>query len=186
MEVPPELHTSRLLLRPFRGDDIDDVLAYATDAEWSRFLAVPDPYTRRSAEEFVATAILADPANHPMWAIVHEGRVSGGINFTRESGHGDEHTAEMGYSLARPLWGRGLMTEAATAVIAYGFESLELVRIHAYADVRNEASWRVMEKLGMKREGLLRSHRMVRDQHVDDVLYAILPEEWSPPVQANS
>ena len=178
MEGPPELRTDRLLLRPFRSDDVEGVLAYASDSEWNRYLGLPEPYTRRSAEEFIASAILADRETHPMWAIEHEGRVSGGINLTV---HGLAR-AELGYSLARPLWGRGLTTEAARAVITYGFESLGLVRIQAYADICNEASWRAMEKLGMQREGVLRSNRLVRGARVDDVLYAVLREEWTPPV----
>ena len=177
MEDLPELRTKRLLLRAYRGGDVDDVLAYATDPEWARYLPVPDPYTRRSGEEFVASAILADPDTSPMWAIVHEGRVSGGIDL-RVRSHG---VAEMGYSIARPLWGQGLTTEAATAVIAHGFEQLGLDRIYAYAAINNEASWRVMEKLSMQREGALRHHRKLRGEYLDDVLYAILREEWSPP-----
>lgn len=177
MEGPPRLRTRRLLLRPFSSDDVDDVLAYASDAGWNRYLGLPEPYTRRSAEQFVATAILADAETHPMWAIVHEGRVSGGINLTVRGRGG----AEMGYSIARPLWGRGLTTEAVRAVLAYGFEGLALARIQAFADTRNEASWRVMEKGGMTREGVMRRNRLVRGQRVDDVLYAILREEWTPP-----
>ena len=177
MEDLPVLRTPRLLLRPYRSDDVDDVLAYATDPEWNRYLGVPEPYTRRSAEEFVARCILVDGETRFEWAIVHEGRVSGGISL-RVYGSG---SAEMGYSIARPLWGRGLTTEAATAVIAHGFEKLGLARIQAAADIRNEGSWRVMEKLGMEREGVMRSNRLVRDTRVDDVFYAILREGWSPP-----
>ena len=172
-----ELHTERLLLRPYRLDDVGDVLDYATDPEWARFLDVPDPYVRRSAEDFIATAIVAERATNAMWAIVHEGKVCGGIALTVH----DPGSAEVGYSIARPLWGQGLTTEAAQAVIAYGFEELALTRIHAYADVRNAASWRVMEKLGMQREGLLRSNHLIHDERTDDVIYAILREEWSPP-----
>ena len=177
MEAPPELRTPRLLLRPFRSDDVDDVLGYAGDAEWGRYLPLPEPYTRSSAERFVAGAILADPETRPTWAIVHEGRVSGGIHLTVRS----PGRAELGYSIARSLWGRGLTTEAAAAVTSHGFESLELVRIFAMADVRNTASWRVMEKLGMQREGVLRRHAVFRGEHVDHVLYAVLADEWSPP-----
>ena len=60
MEDLPVLRTPRLLLRPYRSDDVDDVLAYATDPEWGRYLPLPDPYIRRSAEEFVARYILVD------------------------------------------------------------------------------------------------------------------------------
>ena len=172
MDRPPELRTARLLLRPFQSDDVDDVFAYASDPEWGRHLPVPRPYTRHSAEEFVAGALRTDPGLRLEWAIVHEGRVSGAIELRlsddreRLSGPG---SAEIGYSIARGLWGRGLTTEAASAVVAYGFGKLGLARIWACADVRNVASWRVMEKLGMRREGVLRS-RVLRER-VDDVLY---------------
>ena len=153
------------------------MFAYASNAEWARYLDVPQPYTWRNAEEHIAQTILADPAKNPTWAIVHEGRVSGGINLTFDA----FGAAEMGYSITRPLWGRGLMTEAAVAVLAYGFQSMDPARIYAHADIRNTGSWRVMEKLGMQREGVLRRHRTLRGENIDDVLYAILREEWSPP-----
>ena len=173
MEDLPVLRTPRLLLRPYRSDDVDDVLAYATDPEWGRYLPLPDPYTRRSAEEFVARCILVDGETRFEWAIVHEGRVSGGISLTVSR----LGSADMGYSIARPLWGQGLTTEAATAVIAHGFEKLGLARVQAAADIRNEASWRVMEKVGMQRTGVAHSDRLVRDTRVDDVFYAILLDE---------
>ena len=177
MEDLPELRTDRLLLRPFRSEDVDDVFAYASDPEWGRFLEVPHPYTRRDAAEFVAKATASHMDNKRRWAIVHGGLASGFINLTVESAG----AAEVGYGIARPLWGQGLVTEAVTAAITYGFESLGLSRIYAYADVENEASWRVMEKLGMKREGVLHRHRLIRGEYVDDVFNAILREEWTPP-----
>ena len=179
MEALPELRTERLLLRPFRSSDVDDVLGYASNPEWARYLPVPVPYTRRDAEEFVARCILTETDSHSSWAIVHEGQASGGVDLDlRVLGAG---TAEIGYSIAHPLWGQGLVTEAARAVIHHAFGELGLVRVQAYADIRNVGSWRVMEKVGMQREGVLRSHRLVHDERTDDVVYAILREEWSPP-----
>ena len=174
MEALPELRTERLLLRPYRSGDVEDVFAYATDPEWSRYLEVPSPYTRRDAEECVATSLLADPAKNPTWAIVYEDRAVGNIDL-RVRSHG---VAEVGYSIARPLWGQSLVAEAASAVVAHAFEQLGLARIQALADIRNKGSWRVMEKLGMQREGLLRSNRVIHDERTDDVLYAILRVEW--------
>ncbi len=175
MDGPPELRTPRLLLRPFRAEDVDDVFAYAADAEWNRYLGLPEPYVRRHAEEFVAACILADPDSHPYWAIVHEGRVRGGVNL-RLRHPGD---AELGYALARPLWGRGLTTEAARAAVAHGFAACALERVSALADAENAASWRVMEKLGMRREGHFRRYRPLRGERRDCVIYAVLREEWA-------
>ncbi|MDE2669762.1 MAG: GNAT family N-acetyltransferase [Chloroflexota bacterium] len=173
----PELRTPRLLLRPFRMADVDDMFANASDPEWGRYIQVPVPYTPRDAEEFVARVVLTDPEDNLRWALVHDGRVAGNVDLTP----GPEGVAELGFALARPLWGQGLVTEAATAVLAYGFESLSLVRVFAYAVSNNAASLRVMEKLGMKREGLLRRHRLIRGEYVDDIFCSILREEWSPP-----
>ena len=174
-ERPPEIRTERLLLRPFRADDVDDVFAFSSDPEWERYLEVPMPYSRRDAEELVAGAVLLPPGGKLRWAIVHEGRVSGFVNLMPDAG-----AAELGYGIARPLWGQGLVTEAANAVLQYGFNSLGLARIYAYAVVDNRASWKVMEKLGMQREGFLRRHRMIRGEYVDDVLYSIVRGGWSP------
>ncbi|MYL06055.1 MAG: GNAT family N-acetyltransferase [Gemmatimonadales bacterium] len=84
----------------------------------------------------------------------------------------------MGYSLARKHWGRGLTAEAARAVVDWGFRERGLAKVYAYADARNAQSLRVMEKLGMTREGTLRSHRTLRGERVDDVYYGLLRVEW--------
>lgn len=176
MEAIPELRTERLLLRPFRSGDVDDVFAYASNPDWARYLPVPDPYTRRHAEEFVAGCILVDGEKRFEWAVVHDGRVSGGLSLTiRRPG-----VAELGYSIARPLWGKGLTTEAASAVIAHAFEELGLARIQAFADIRNAASWRVMEKLGMERVGVAHADRLVDGERVDSVFYELVRDGWSP------
>ena len=88
--------TARLLLRPFRLRDVDDVLIYAMDPEWARYLPVPQPYTPADAEKFIAGQVLLDREVHPAWAIEHAGAVIGGINLRF---HFDHHVGEMGYSI---------------------------------------------------------------------------------------
>lgn len=168
-----ELTTDRLLLRQFRGEDAADVLAYATDEEYGRFIPVPRPYAIRDAEAFVAQA-MQRPEPDRIWAIVHEGRVRGAIELDVDAVN---RRGEIHYALARDLWGQGVMTEAGRAIVRYAFEELGLGRVFARADVRNIGSWRVMEKLGMQREGLLRRNRMVRGEPVDDLVYGVLREE---------
>lgn len=170
-----ELTTERLLLRPPEVGDVDDVLAYASDPELARYLELPQPYTRDDAEEYVARRILDDWSNEATFAIVWERRVVGSIGLHINV---RDEMAALGYALARPVWGRGIVPEAGRAVIDWGFERYSLHRIHSRADLRNRQSWRVMEKLGMRREGVLRGHRMVWGEHVDDVCYGILREEW--------
>ncbi len=177
----PELTTSRLVLQPFGPGDVDDVFAYAKDPEWAEYLldSVPQPYTRRSAEEFIADRMVAQGTQFS-WAIVLGAAGVGGIILSVDSKH---ETGEIDYALAKSHWGRGLMAEAAGAVVDWGFGERGLHRISAQADIRNRRSWRVMEKLGMRREGLFRSHR--KDPRpgyprIDMVFYGLLREEWEP------
>lgn len=175
--LPDVIETERLRLRPWRLDDVDDVLAYAQDPEFRRFLRLlPSPYTRGDAERFVARQVLNDPATHPAWAVTLADTAIGGINLRFEPKHG---FAEMGYAVARAHWNRGLCTEAARAVIDAAFAARpDLNRIHARADHRNEASQRVMEKIGMTKEGVLRQSRIERGEVLDEAWYAILRTEW--------
>ncbi len=175
---PVTLHTERLTLRPFESADVDEVFEYARDREFGRFLAVPVPYTRDDAARYVAIQIAADWSKLASLAITHRGSVVGGIDLRIDP---PERNAGMGFSLARPLWGQGLVTEAAAAVIGLAFEGYRLHKVWAHADVRNRASWRVMEKLGMTREGLLREHHMVRDEPGDMYSYGILRSDWGRP-----
>ena len=171
-----ELTTERLLLRPFAFDDVDDVLNYASDPEVARYVPLPQPYTRDDAVEFVARQVLADWSSRPLFAIVFEHHVIGSIALRIDE---PNELADLGYALARPHWGQGLMPEAVRAVITPGdFERYDLHKVYAFADTRNRRSWRVMEKLGMTREGVLRGHHKFRDEHIDDAHYGILRAEW--------
>ncbi|MBX6342118.1 MAG: GNAT family N-acetyltransferase, partial [Thermomicrobiaceae bacterium] len=112
------------------------------------------------------------------WGIVDRasGRVVGTVTlFNVDQG---DRRAEIGYALARPLWGRGYMTEAVRAVLAFGFEALGLNRIEAMCEAPNVASARVMEKVGMRYEGTLRQYLFSKGAFQDMRLYAILREEW--------
>lgn len=175
--LPETLETKRLLLRPYRFSDVDDVLEFAQDPEWSRFLrALPRPYHREHAEQFIARQVLLDPVAHPAWAITLEERVIGGVNLRFAFQH---RSAEMGYSVARSHWGQGICTEAAWAVIDAAFATRpDLNRLHARADAENRGSQRVMEKVGMAREALLRQNRVERDEVFSEAIYSILRTEW--------
>ena len=172
-----EMRTDRLLLRPFNLSDVDDVYAYASDPEWGRFLPLPDPYLRKHAEEFVARSVIR-PRDTPIFAITLDGTVIGGIDVRVDVAN---KTAELGYSISRAHWGKGMMAEAATAVIDWAFSEFGLAKVGARADLENRQSWRVMEKLGMTREGVLRSTQAsMADpcRREDTVHYGVLREEW--------
>lgn len=175
MNEKVELKTDRLLLRPFRLEDVDNVYSYAKDPDWAQYYMVTQPYVRRNAEEYVAGRVLADWSTNPTFAMVLHSTVVGAMGLTVTEAH---QRAELGYELDKVHWGKGLTTEAATAVVDYGFREYPLEKIFAIADLLNVGSWRVMEKIGMSREGLHRSHSSIRRERRDEVFYGILREEW--------
>lgn len=176
MDMPEFIETERLKLRLFSIEDVEDVFSYASDPQWARFLPVPQPYTKADAEEFVAGQVSGDRKTDAVWAIEHAGSVIGGVGIRFDF---ENRVGEMGYSLARRFWGRGLTTEAVGAVIDAAFSAYpELNRIQASADQRNVGSLRVMEKLGMVREGVLRQDKFPRGEFSNTVWCGLLRSEW--------
>lgn len=168
------IQTKRLLLRPFSFDDAPDVVQYANDPEWSKFLPLPMPYTIRDAEEFIARNVLPQSGARP-FAIDFKGKAIGGIGLCIEP---SPSIASLHYSIGRSYWNRGFMTEAATAITDWGFRTFALEKVYSWADVKNVGSWRVMEKIGMTREGTLRSQGVNRGVRQDFHYYGILRSEW--------
>ncbi len=141
-------------------------------------LNIPYPYTQADADHWIQrvadeTARLGRSVN---WSIRHpDGTVVGGIGFTGLD-PGVSHRAELGYWLARPYWGQGIMTEAVKAVMAFAFDSFDLVRITAHVFAFNQGSARVLEKAGFQLEGHLRKHYLKNGVLVDGKLYASVKE----------
>jgi RimJ/RimL family protein N-acetyltransferase len=171
-----ELHTKRLLLRPFQAGDVEDVLAYRNDAEYVRFLPrSPFPFMRSDAEAWVKLNMSEPWERFPTFAVVLDGKLIGTVNFTVDA---EKRTAMLGYAIGRAWWGRGIATESARAVMAWGIEEFGLARIWASTDARNVRSQRVLEKLGMQREALRVKDHVGRDgELVDEVVYGLnIPE----------
>ncbi|MGZ3684350.1 MAG: GNAT family N-acetyltransferase, partial [Bdellovibrionota bacterium] len=104
------------------------------------------------------------------------GRHIGGVRLGIQSQA--NRIADIGYALRHDHWGSGYGTELARAILEFGFRNCGLHRIWATADPENRASWRVLEKCGMKREGLLRENLLVRGSWRDSILYSILEGEF--------
>jgi RimJ/RimL family protein N-acetyltransferase len=175
-----EIATERLLLRPFREGDVDDVLAYAADETWARFLSlevVPAGFALEHARRFVGVNV-ERPGPATSFAIEREKKVIGSVHLLLEPAR---NLAELACLIAREQWSRGYAREVGRAMLTHGFDTLGLARIWARADARNERSLRAMEALGMRREGLLRMHRIDRQGvRCDEVVYGILREEGRP------
>jgi ribosomal-protein-alanine N-acetyltransferase len=148
------------------------VLEYRDDNEFARFLPhIPQPFTRRDAEEFVAHN-MSEPWNRsPTFAIVLTWKVIGTVNLEVDA---ERRSAMLGYAIGRTWWGQGIATEAARAAMAWSIETFGLVRIRASTDARHVQSQRVLEKLGMQREGLRVEDHVGRDgKLIDEVVYGL-------------
>lgn len=168
-----ELRTERLTLRPFRLSDVDDVLRYSSDPEWA-FFARPDDPTREQIEHELARWAARDPLHELVLAVVLDNRVVGNVDLTFE-----DDSADLGYGIARDLWGRGFATEAARAVRDFGFTSTPLQRMTARHDPRNPASGRVLEKLGFVFERQVEGYGVRRGETVARRFYTLPREAWS-------
>lgn len=136
---------------------------------------LPYPYTRRDAAEYIDSMLKADPNTTFAFAIAVEDQVVGSIGvFRKENIH--VRTAEMGYYLAQPVWGRGLATSAVRQVCDLVFRSTDIVRIFAEPFAGNIASCRVLEKSGFDYEGTMRCNAVKNGRMMDMKLYARIRE----------
>jgi ribosomal-protein-alanine N-acetyltransferase len=175
--VVPTLTTPRLALRPFCGEDAPAVQAMASVYEVAlNATDIPHPYQDGAAARWIATHQQAfDERGVHHFAIDDHGTLVGAMTLSAIH----SNTASLDYWIGMPYWNRGYATEAAVAVIRYGFERCGFARICAAHYGRNPASGRVMEKAGMLYEGTLRKH-MVKwgGERLDVVMYGALAGEW--------
>lgn len=175
----PALVTERLLLRAFGPSDAPEVRRLVGARETAATtLAIPHPYTTSMAEEWIGGLEARRERGEALhWAITRreDGALLGAIGLELAAQH---QRGELGYWVGVPYWRQGYCSEAARAVVRYAFEALRLERLVAFHFARNEASGRVMRKLGMTQEGVLRKHVLKWGQRVDLVCYGLLREEW--------
>jgi len=171
----PVLRTTRLVLRPFRLDDAPEVQRLAGERDIAAStLTVPHPYPDGAAEEWIATHAAAWAEDRLLTLAVTtpaDDTLVGAVGLQLAMA---DRRAELGYWIGIPWWNLGYATEASRAVIGFGFTSLGLHRIMARHMARNPASGRVMQKLGMQREGVLRQHILKWGVFEDLVVYAVL------------
>jgi [ribosomal protein S5]-alanine N-acetyltransferase len=179
MKKRVKLTTPRLLLRPFELSDASRVKKMAGHkAIADTTLNIPYPYEDGMAEQ---------------WILTHESQSEAGelINFAVTLSHTQEligsigliinkrfNHAELGYWIGKKYWNNGYCTEAARAMFEFAFNQLDLNKVIANHISRNSSSGKVMRKIGMKKEGLLKEHVIKWDKYEDVVIYGILKEEW--------
>lgn len=160
-------------LRQFSISDAPRLAELANNPKISINLrdAFPSPYTLDNAQNFIAMCSAYQPAQ--VFAIEYNDEYVGNIGLHPGS---DVYckTAEIGYFLGEPYWNKGIMTEAVKQMVKYGFENLDIVRIHTGIFEYNIASQRVLEKCGFKKEAVFEKAVFKNDQLWDEVRYAIL------------
>jgi len=178
----PTLRSDRLILRPFIVADAPVVQRLCGDpAIADTTLNIPHPYADGMAEAWIAThqpAWEADElATFAVTTLTSE--LVAAVGLRLEPPH---CRAELGYWVGVPYWGNGYATEAVMTVVAWGFDILDLQRIHAAHLSRNPASGRVMQKLGMTFEGVARQHVLKSDRWEDMARYGIVRGDPRPGV----
>ncbi|HEY9738517.1 MAG TPA: GNAT family N-acetyltransferase [Trichocoleus sp.] len=176
--VQPTLCTERLILRPFSLADAPNVQRLA--GEWdiaARTLVIPHPYPDGLAEQWIRSHPQDFAAGNAVnFAItLIDNTLCGAIGLGLVA---ENQLAELGYWIGKPYWGNGYCTEAARALLKFGFLNLGLNRIQATHYSDNPASGRVMQKIGMTHEGRRRQHTFRWGEFKDIELYGILKQDW--------
>ena len=179
MELPLPLHTSRLCLRALVEDDLDEHFGLYGDPEVVRYL-YDLPLSLDAATRHLSKRLGGALPGEGEWlnlAVECEGVFLGEVGVSLVSHL--HRQAEVGYVFAPAARGRGFATEATRCVVDLAFDAMGAHRVAGRLDARNVASARVLERLGMRREALLRENEFVKGEWTDEVVYGVLREEWS-------
>ncbi|WP_100011323.1 GNAT family N-acetyltransferase [Lentibacillus sediminis] len=172
--------TERLTVRDIELDDAGLIEKYASDYDLAKTtLNIPHPYPKGSAKEFVTASLQAQEEGKLLILAVTvkpENEFIGLINLNINKVF---NRAELGYWIAKPFWGKGFGTEAAKEIVRVGFEELKLNRIYAQAFTTNPGSYRIMEKVGLKHEGILKEHVKRNGDYFDIKVYGMTKSEYN-------
>lgn len=162
-------------LRPWRKSDLPSLLTYADNDEIAKQLTdrFPHPYTEESGRKFIEMASAASPEQ--ILAIEVNGEACGAIGLHPQEDIFKKN-AELGYWLAEPYWGKGIMTRAVRRMVRYGFRNFQIDRIFARPYGSNKASQRVLEKCGFILEGRFEKTLFKKGRYEDELVYAIRRE----------
>lgn len=169
-----KIKTERLSIRKFEIDDWKALHEYASDRNVMEYMP-EGVLSEEDSKEFVLKNNGKDARNFPV-IITDENTLIGHIVFHRYFG---EHTYEIGWVFNPNYQNKGYASEAARAILKFGFEEMKLHRIIATCQPENTASYRVMEKIGMRREGYFKKCIPHDNEWWDEYYYAILQEEWN-------
>lgn len=175
----PILETDRLILRKLSMEDAENIYSYGSNEEVSKYVTWDTHRTVADTKEYIEY-VLRQYENGQIapWGIEYKlnKQLIGTIDFVWWKPR--HKSAEIGYVLHQDYWGKGITTEAARALLAFGFKNMELIRIQARCLVENIGSRCVMEKIGMSYEGTLRKELYIKGKHWDINMFSILKEEF--------
>ncbi len=168
-----ELRDNELVLRPWTETDVPALVVACNDAEITRWIPViPSPYTEADARAFIRGEVSTGPEHS--FAMTSHSAVVGSIGMSVNT----NRTGRIGYWCARDSRGRGLTPRALRLICRLGFEELDLGRLELITEPENHLSQRVAEKIGFRREGVLRSHMLhPGGRRRDSVMFSLLPGE---------
>ena len=178
----PTIRTERLILRTARMTDAQDLFEYSADPEVARHVLWTAHTSINQTRNYIRYLIRQYRSGQPSSYVIvfrETGKVIGTIGFMWMKP--EDRSAEVGYSLHRGYWNRGIMTEALEAILALGFLKLNLNRIEAQHETANPASGKVMQHVHMLHEGTLRQRVYNKGRYVDVELYAILRRDYRVP-----
>ncbi len=170
----------RYIIRDWQMEDAPSIAKYANNRKvWMHLRdAFPHPYSLQDANAFISRVIESSPIT--VFAIATQSEAIGSIGLMPGK---DVHryTAEMGYWLAEPFWGKGIMTQAVKSLTDYAIKDLKMLRIFAEPYTINPASVRVLEKAGFICEGILRSNAFKDGKVLDQFLYSYIAKTDTQP-----
>lgn len=179
--MPLCLETARLLLRPFQDSDLESFLAYRNDPDVARYQSWESPLSHERGLALIGAMKEVQPDDPNAWnqiaiELKATSALIGDCVFHRLAE--DPRQAEIGYSLARHYQGQGYASEAILRLLAYLFEDLRLHRVRAICDVDNRASIRLLERLGLRREGHFIESYWHNGRWTSEYWYGLLQREW--------
>lgn len=171
---PPAFITERLILRPFRIGDAEALFAYGSDAETTQYMIFERHKTIQDTLDFINSELENyKKGNCYDYAFVLK-ETGGVIGSGGCMAVNAPHSAEIGYIIDKKYWGKGLVPEAMAALLDFFIKELKIKRIEAKHFVGNEKSGRVMQKLGMQYEGLLRQKVFAHGMYWDVKQYSLI------------
>jgi len=180
-EAFTQLSSARLVLRRFQPADLAAFVAYRSDPEVARFQSWDAPYPAAEGLAMIDDLTREHPDTPGRWfQYAVELRSTHELigDCAAKTDGDDPRLAEIGYTLAPQYQGHGYATEAARTLLGYLFGPRAKHRVAAYCDARNAPSVRLLERLGMRREGHLIQSSWAKGEWTDDLLYALLASEW--------